>query len=149
MGAPAWRSLVLPGIGLVALVFAAVVHLRRTDTPPRPLPAQVLPNRTAPVADRNEPPDLTTIPPPVPDPPTLSADVPESDVAAAARLVAHLRAETDLGPDDLRSAEDLYSRYPQQAGAILHAVLLRTAMQERRARQLRLRRHPTSSWRSS
>ena len=134
-GAPAWRSLILPGIGLVALAFAAAVHLSSTDTAPRPLPAKVLPTRTAPVADRNEPPDLTTIPPPVPDPPTLSAGVPESDVAAAARLVARLRAETDLGPDELRSAEDLYSRYPQQAGDLLHAVLLRTALQERRARR--------------
>ncbi len=130
--APAWRSLILPGLGLLALVLAAVVHSRRADTSSSPLPPQPVPAPTAAVADL-EPPDLEAIPPPVPDPPTLSDQVPEADVAAAERLVARLRAQTDLDPGNLRSAEDLYSRYPEQASSLLHAVLLRTAMQERRA----------------
>jgi hypothetical protein len=141
-GPPAWRSLVLPGVALLAVAIGAGVYLRDTGTAPAPRatiappPAAPAPVRGGvPTPDDNPPPELAPIATPVPDAPKLAADVPESDVATINRLVVRLRSALDLGPEDQRAAEDLYSRYPQKAANLLHAVLLRIAAQERRARR--------------
>jgi len=138
-GAPAWRSLVLPAIGLLVLVVAASDLLRRDAHPPRVPPTREGvtssrdAGRAASVADDNRPPEVAPIATPIPDAPALAPEVPEADAAAVKQLVARLRSAVDLGPDVLRLAEGLFSRYPQKTQHLLQAVLLRTAQQERRA----------------
>jgi tetratricopeptide (TPR) repeat protein len=139
-GGPVWRSLILPSLGLLALAIAASVYLRRDQTPPAPrkamaptIPAPRAPVRALPAPNDNAPLPIASATPALPDTPKLGTAVPPSDVTAMDRLVARLRQQIDLDAEDLRAAEDLYSRYPQKTANLLSAVLLRLASQERRS----------------
>jgi len=136
----AWRSLVLPALGLALLAGAAVVHLRRTPAsePPRPrtaatqAPAPAAP--ALPPAPRRD--ARPAAPPPLALPPATAANPAlEADQAAANRLVERLKAGAAPSADDVRSAEELYSRYPHEARSLLEAVLLAAAQRDVDARR--------------
>jgi tetratricopeptide (TPR) repeat protein len=57
------------------------------------------------------------------------------DRAAADALAARLAAKQRMGPGDVRQAEDLFSRYPDEARGLLEAVLLTAALAERHGRR--------------
>jgi tetratricopeptide (TPR) repeat protein len=131
---PAWRALVVPALGLVLLLGAAVVSLRRPGNdavaPSRPRATDAaLP---APEAGDERAPDLMPSAPSIPLPtftaPAGSADPAElADVATARRLISRLQAHVPLTADDVRAAEDLFSRHPAQARELLESVLLAVA----------------------
>lgn len=148
-GTSAWRALVLPALGLVALVVAAVITLRpragdrRSPEPPphrdaasgrstpdagprepdRSVPADVSPALSAPAP--TAPPDATR----------LAAQAGLADQATVNRLAERLAGRVPLGPDDTRAAEDLYARHGQPARSLLEAVLVAAATQERGRRR--------------
>ncbi len=140
----AWRSLVLPGLGLVLLIGAAVMHLRRppantahapaTDRPP------VVPAPVAPAAhpDPGLAQALPAGPPPtfIPGPAAASDPAAEADQATATRLVARVNARAAVSPDDIRAAEDLFARHPAAARQLLEAVLLAAASAQKDARRV-------------
>ena len=81
-------------------------------------------------------PDATSAPPErvladAPDASALAAAAEARDRELASRLSEALRARSHLQPADLRDAELLYARYPQEARALLAAVLVTAAQQER------------------
>jgi hypothetical protein len=141
--APAWRSLLLPGIGLALVAGAAVVHLR--SAPPgedRGAVAGAHPAGEAapPVVEPGEPPLPERTPPPAPEtlvlPPAQATDPQAAaDRAAADRLLARLRARKRLDAEDLRAAESLYERHRDPARHLLEAVLLSRAASERDQRR--------------
>ncbi len=134
------RSLPL-ALGLLALALVAGAFvLARAGKPPAPSRVAAPPPApssevAATAAEISPPPEVATSPPPVPEDLAPAPEMPEADQAALRQLLVRLRSALDLGPDDLRSAEGLYSRYPQKAENLLQAVLLRLASQERRARR--------------
>jgi len=142
----AWRSLVLPVLGFVLLVAAAVAHLRRStlDEPPAPraaesaAPAKHAEPAPAVVELTAEPPLEAAPPPPlVLDPSSAPAPDPQlaADQAAGDRLAALLRSGGHLSLDDVRAAEALFTRYPAAVRQLLEAVLLSAAAAERSARR--------------
>jgi hypothetical protein len=141
--AGAWRSLLWPGLGLLALVAVAVVHLRSAPSPPHPPSAPPAPAAAAPTARFQTPPDLP--PPPtlvphaqdlhVPDSSELADRAKDADRATAARLADQLNRGLPLTPADVRAAQDLYDRYAAPARGLLESVLLFSAVQERARRQ--------------
>jgi len=64
-----------------------------------------------------------------------AAQVVEKDRDAAAALAARIDARLPVGPGDLRVAEDLFARYPEQARGLLESALVASAVQERGARR--------------
>jgi len=139
----AWRSLVLPGLGFVLLIAAAVAHLRRpgvdTKAAPRSGAQTAVPTEAAPMTalDPGLAAALPDLPPPQFAPEASSASGPqaEADRATAERLAARLRAKARLTAEDVRAAEDLYARYPAAARDLLEAVLVASAVAERSARR--------------
>jgi tetratricopeptide (TPR) repeat protein len=140
----AWRSLLLPGLGLALLVAAAVVHLREPAavTPAAEEPEArraATPEPAAPAASLD--PGLSAAPPEAPPPSfavetaTASDPATEADLAAAARLVERLRAQARVSTDDVRIAEGLYARHPSGARELLEAVLLAAAAADQSARR--------------
>jgi len=141
---PAWRSLVLPALGLVLLVGAAVVHLRRTEgDAPSEGGARRRPSQDAPAPGAADLPEPVTLPddPPAGPPPTFVAQAPAGDPAAAAdlalarRLISRLEARVPLSPEDVRDAEALYARHPAEARDLLEGVLLSAASRAQAARR--------------
>jgi tetratricopeptide (TPR) repeat protein len=138
--APAWRSLVLPALGLALLVVAAALHLRRA---PGTGPASAPPADAEPAAPRERP--LAPPPPAAPDLPAVEVEVPDAALRAAPaanadqetadRLSARLRARAPLTPEDVRTAEDLFARYPVPARDLLESVLLSAASGHREGRR--------------
>jgi len=59
----------------------------------------------------------------------------EADRQAASRLGELLRARAPVSSDDVRQAEELYSRYPAPARDLLEAVLVAAAASQRSARR--------------
>jgi len=57
------------------------------------------------------------------------------DRDAAAALAARIDAREPIGPEDVRVAEDLFARYPEQARGLLESALASSAMRERAARR--------------
>jgi hypothetical protein len=143
----AWRSLVLPGLGLAVLIGAAVAHLRQpadvSQAPEArdPLPATALePAGPATSLDPGLPAALPPAPPPTyaPEPSTAGDPAAAADNTAAARLVALLRAQAPLSTDDVQIAEGLYARHPAGARDLLEAVLLTVATAQHAARRFEL-----------
>jgi len=147
-GTPAWRALVLPAFGLVALVVAAVITLRPRagDRPsPEPPPHLAASGRSARdagprEADRSVPADMVPAlsapaPSAPPDATRLAAGVGLADQATVNRLTERLASRVPLGPDDTRAAEDLYARRGPPARDLLEAVLVAAATQERGRRR--------------
>ncbi len=141
----AWRSLTLPGLGLVLLALVAAVHFRR-ETPTGGLSPAAAPTPATPAGlDGEREPGLDSIEMPVEAAPPIAvpeADTAElagrareSDRAAARRLENRIGAGAPLGPDDLAAADALATRYGPPARSLLETVLLKTAQQERRARR--------------
>jgi hypothetical protein len=142
-GGPAWRSLVLPGLGLVFVVVAAVLHLRQSPGPEAARPLRRPPTH----AGQGEVPadEPASFPAPVLFEPGPSPEVAEAaleatraveaDRRAATRLSERLRARVPLTPDDVRQAEDLHARYAAPARDLLEAVLIGAAASERGARR--------------
>ena len=137
----AWRSLLLPGLGLAVVVAAAVVQVRQS---PGPTAAPPVPRPTTPPTGRGTPlaapvPSLPT-PAPVPPPEVAEAALEAARAAAADRraaagLAERLRARVPLSPDDVRQAEELYARYPVPARDLLEAVLIGAATTQRGAKR--------------
>jgi hypothetical protein len=130
-------------VGVVLVVVAAALHLRRppgpTTVPPAPSPAARAGESDALVA---APAALPTPVPFDPGPPPGVADAAleaaraaEADRQVAARLAQRLRAQAPLSADDVRQAEDLYARYPAPARDLLEGVLIGAAVSQRRARR--------------
>jgi hypothetical protein len=59
----------------------------------------------------------------------------QADRDAAAALASRIDAGRPVGPGDLRVAEDLFARYPDQARGLLESALLAGASQAREARR--------------
>jgi tetratricopeptide (TPR) repeat protein len=144
-GPPAWRSLLLPGLGFALLAAAAVWHLRRTpaDEPAAPRAAAVSAPADDGAAAAPAMPDLPPAPIQPPPPPIVldqgalaaaNAQV-AADQAIGDRLSARLRARAPMSPEDLRAAEALYARYPVAVRGLLEAVLLSLAATEQQARR--------------
>jgi tetratricopeptide (TPR) repeat protein len=143
--APAWRSLLLPALGLALLIGAAVLHLRQTGGEA----AAVGSARQRPSANASPPAGADALPepvtlrenPPAGPPPTFVAQAPASDPAAAAdlatatRLISRLNAQVPLSPEDVRDAEGLYARHPAEARDLLEGVLLAAAARAQAARR--------------
>jgi hypothetical protein len=140
----AWRSLVLPALGLVLLIGAAVVHLRRSPGEERsagPAPRRAS-GAAVPLegADLPAPVALSESPPAGP-PPTFLAQAPAGDPAAAAdlatatRLISRLNAQVPPSPEDVRDAEGLFARHPAEARDLLEGVLLAAATRAQAARR--------------
>lgn len=139
----AWRSLVLPGLGLLALAGAALWHLRRPpptavdEAPPAAVEAPgaeaagALPELPAAAPIQIAPP-----PPLVLDQPAAADGQVAADQAAGDRLTARLKARAPIAAEDIRTAEGLFARYPAAARHLLEATLLSAAAGERAARRL-------------
>jgi hypothetical protein len=140
----AWRSLVLPGIGLALVIAAAVVYLRRpapAPVPAAPPPAAAAADTRPPLPAGLDPGVLPVVPPDAPPPsfapaPAATGDpATEADVAAAARLSDRLRARARITAEDVRVAEGLYARHSAQARELLEVVLLAAAAADQSARR--------------
>lgn len=136
----AWRSLLWPALGFIAVAVAATLHLRSAPSPPAPAPAAPVP--TVVTAPREAPtglPPTPTLAPPVEDlhvsEAVLADRAAEADRATAARLADQLNRGLPLTAADVRDAEGLYARYAAPARDLLEAVLLGAALQERARRQ--------------
>ncbi len=139
----AWRSLVLPGMGLVLLIVGAAAYLRRTaETAKDAVRAERPTSAAAPEAlvafpDPGLSIGLPEGPPPAFAPEASAPGDPaaEADQATATRLVARLNARAPLALEDVRAAEDLFARHPVAARDLLEAVLLGAAARDRDARR--------------
>ena len=141
---PAWRSLLLPALGLALLIGAAVPHLRQTGGEAaavgRRASARPATPRRRPARPRCPTVTLRDNPPAGP-PPTFVAQAPAGDPAAAAdlatatRLISRLNAQVPLSPEDVRDAEGLYARHPAEARDLLEGVLLAAAARAQAARR--------------
>ena len=137
---PAWRSLVLPGLALVAVVAGAVYHFQRSPAPTaRDRPPAPRVDRRAPPPEPLPPPSLAT-PDSGPPPEVAAANLQAARAAAddretAARLAERLRARAPLNADDVRQAEALYARYPAPARDLLEAVLIGAAASDLASRR--------------
>jgi tetratricopeptide (TPR) repeat protein len=136
----------VPGLGLVALVLAGVVVLRRPPGVESPPASRAAPEPAAPAEEAAGLSHDGPAPPPLPAPslaPAPPVAVPKAPLAAGAaqdqatadRLADQVRRRLPLTPQDGRAAESLYSRYPGPARDLLEAVLLGMASQERARRQ--------------
>jgi tetratricopeptide (TPR) repeat protein len=134
--------------GLVSVVLAAVgvaagIWAFRRAPPANPLDRPRLASPAGAPAARETrppitvaPPRLSAPPPPAPEPLRPLESVDEAalaDQATADRLGALLQHGLPAGPDDLRAARDLHARYGDLARALLEAILVNTANQEREA----------------
>ncbi len=153
-GPPAWRGLLLPGLGFALLAAAAGWHLSRTPAE-GPAAAQAEAEAEAapepgPAGDAGgeETADIPELPPApdveAPAPPTIDLEPPHIvtpsmqaavDQATGERLAAMVRSRGPISAEDLSAAEGLYARYPEAARGLLEAVLLAAAQAERRARR--------------
>ncbi len=140
----AWRALALPLLGLALVLGAAVVHLRRdTATPPsaqaREPGRRVPPPASVSLEAIERPPavEATPIAPPpeVTDAALRAAKAAEIDQETANRLSDRLRTRSPLTPDDVRSAEELYARYPDAARDLAEGVLIGAADGHRATRR--------------
>ncbi len=139
-----WRSLLLPGLGFVALAAAALVHFRapdrRTDSEPSrlaPAARPSAPERDQAPIDPETPSELRTtlVAPPQVDTNALASRAVEADTATARRLADRLGTNAVLGAQDLQAAEDLFTRYGEPARGLLEAVLVKSAQRELQARR--------------
>jgi tetratricopeptide (TPR) repeat protein len=139
---PAWRVLWLPGLGLMVVLAAAVLTLRRPEPPASPAARapESAPASAHLPADAElsvESPALETVAP-VAAPEEalrLQASAVEADQATAQRLAAKLQRHAPLASSDLREGEDLYLRYDAPARPLFEALLLTAAVQEQQRRQ--------------
>jgi hypothetical protein len=134
----------LSSIALLAvLLMAAGAWLtNRGGRPEKHEPAAADPGAGAP-----RPLDQPFGPPPAVEPepvPATTANVDDlvaaaravaKDRDAAAALAARIDAREPIGPEDVRVAEDLFARYPEQARGLLESALASSAMRERAARR--------------
>jgi hypothetical protein len=137
----AWRSLVLPALGLLLVVVAAAVHLRHPAEPtphPTALPPTTLANAPEPAA----PPDAPLVPPSVAPPAPVVPDAALGaapgawpDQETATLLSERMRSGAPISLEDVRAAEDLFARYPVPARDLLESVLLAAASDHREGRR--------------
>jgi hypothetical protein len=132
--------LILPAVGMVAVVVFAVLRLRIPDPQPSPPP---FPARAAAPASRSAPPvppalpvatPATTVP--VEEIRAASAALPDADRQAAEALVVKLQRRQTLVPADLQEAEALFARHPTEPGArdLFEGVVMTGAAQARERR---------------
>ena len=142
--APVWRALGFPTLGLALVVGAALVHVRRGPTRPAAAPVVRRSPEPAPASGRaasmEEPPAVEPAPPIAPPPEVADAALRaaravEADRETAARLSDRLQARSPLTAEDVRSAEDLFGRYPTPARDLLEGVLIAAAVGHRAARR--------------
>ncbi len=132
---PAWRALVLPGLGLVALAFAAFVSVGRNHRRDSASARPAVPPRFpifVPSAQPQPSDPLAPARPPVPE----TVDTGALTAAAAAdvrHLLGKLQARASIEADDVRSAERLYEQSPEAAARLLGAVLVQAASRHRAA----------------
>jgi tetratricopeptide (TPR) repeat protein len=130
------------GLGVLALV---VWFLR---PPPQPAAPSAASRPAAPPATEGRPaaPGLPSLPPATPFPLMLETTLAENahpgalaqnDLAAANAIVAKITARTHLQDADVRAAEDLFARYPdeERVRTLLSNALIASAAQDRQARR--------------
>jgi tetratricopeptide (TPR) repeat protein len=132
----------------VVLAVVAAAVLLRTRRPSAP--AATAPPATHADADLPPPTNpeevVAALPPPAIEasPPPAASQVAElvaaaqavrKDREAAEALAARIDARQPVGADDVRLAEDLFARYPEQARGLLESTLVASAAQQRAARR--------------
>jgi tetratricopeptide (TPR) repeat protein len=134
-------TVVLPLLGLVVVAVLAAVSLRRSARPamPAPGPSAVAASASEPARAElpapAEPAPPVQVAVPLPATPALTGAAEARDMAEAARLAAKLQARAIVDAEDRRSAERLHGLYPDATRALVEAVLLTAAAQERAARR--------------
>ena len=143
----AWRSLVLPGLGLAALIAVAATQLRQRAPDPTPPPATDEPGEEVPASPAQGPLPELEIPRALPQAPPPAVDLGATsandaaiaaDQATATRLVTLLNARKPVSSADLRAAEELWTRHPAAARELLEALLISAAVAHADARRFDL-----------
>ncbi|MFN8091259.1 MAG: hypothetical protein U0599_03335 [Vicinamibacteria bacterium] len=134
------------GLALLGIALAAATAGAWFVTRPRPLRTPAPAASSGPEDAPGRPSVPIELPPPTAvAPPTHAAEEAEAlsravagearDAQAVAGLAARIDAGRPIGPDDLRVAEELFARYPDEARGLIESALVLAAFQHQQARR--------------